>query len=82
MKRKTNSHDKPEHFKKILSSLIEELKERNDDYSLKPIHEIFDDEIRGDLWMRCLDYVEQSTEESRHKVVREVVQMDKVRTSL
>lgn len=79
MKRKTDSQDKPEHLKKILSNLIEELKERSDDYTTKPIHEIFDDDVRSQLWMNCLDYVEQTPDDQRYKVVREIVRMDKVR---
>lgn len=68
----------PSKLKKIMDGMIEKIKVREDDFETKIANQVFDEEIRGELWMECVEIVENVQVDKSVSKIREIVNMDKV----
>lgn len=68
----------PTKLKKIMDGMIEKIKVREDDFETKIANQVFDEEIRGELWMECVEIVENVQVDKSVSKIREIVNMDKV----
>lgn len=82
MELKNTQKSKAPHLTTIMNDMIDKIKDTDFDFQKKFINEVFDEEIRGELWMECVETVEKVEDDKCISKIREIVNIDKVRFEL